>query len=91
MRSKAKVFGNDEVSVDELDLLVYLWCLFGNGEFAFTFRTGVEFEFDGLVDLIVGEKLALMGFVSFLCTDLAFTFSFVFWLGRFNDIGGGRF
>jgi hypothetical protein len=92
MRMEAKVFGNDEVPADEFDLLKYLWHFFRNGKFAFAFRTGFEFEFDGLVDLIVGEGLALLGFMSFLCSDFAFASSvFVFGLlGRFNDVGGRR-
>jgi hypothetical protein len=89
MRIEAKVFGNDVAPTDEFDLLIDLWGLFGNGEFAFAFRTVVEFEFDGLVDLVSGEGLPFMLFVSFLCSDLAF--SFAFWLGWFNDVGGGGF
>jgi hypothetical protein len=55
MRSEAKVFCNDVASTDEFDLLVSLRLLLSNDEFAFAFWTVVEFGFDGLIDLIVGE------------------------------------
>ena len=60
MRMETKVLLNDDVSADEFDLLKYLWGFFRNGEFTFAFRTAFEFEFDGLVDLVVGEQHFLM-------------------------------
>jgi len=52
--------------------------------------TGVEFEFDGLVDLIFGKGSAKVLLVSFLTSDF-FLASAVFLFGWFNDVGGGRF
>ena len=91
MRMEAKLLANDDVSAGELNLLKYLWCFFRNGECAFAFRAAFEFEFDGLVGLLVVEGLALLGFVSFLCSDLASSVFVFSGLGRFNDLGGGRF
>jgi hypothetical protein len=65
MGCQTKVFGNDEFPLaDVFDLLIDLGCSLGNGEFAFAFRTAIEFDLDGLVDLVVGEGLALMLFVT---------------------------
>jgi len=93
MRSETEVFNYSDVLADEFDLLIYLWFFIDNGEFlAFALGARVQCDFDGQVDLVAGERLSLMCFVSFLCSDFALAFSFAFpLLGRFNDIGGGRF
>ena len=75
MRCETKVFGNDEVPADEFDLLIYLWGSFDNSEFlAFAFWARVQCDFFGPINLVGGEGLSLMGFMSFLGSDFAFAF-----------------
>ena len=49
------VFGDEEWFGNEFDLLVFRRLFAAQFEFTAAFRTGVEFEFDGLVDLIFGK------------------------------------
>ena len=57
-------------------------------ELSAALRTGFEFEFDGLIDLLFGKGGTEMLLVSFLTTDFLFASS-VFVFGRFDDVGGG--
>jgi len=89
MRMETNVFGNDEVPTDEFDLLIDIWFCFENRErLVFALGADIQCDFDGLVDLVVGEGLALMGWVTFLCSDVAFA-SPVFVFAWLNDVGGG--
>ena len=65
-------FGHDERFLDELDLLMNFRRLVGGLEFSAARRTGIELEFDGLVDLRRVEGLAKILLVTFLTAGLAF-------------------
>src|SRR5215469_17466140 len=85
------IFCNDKSSPDKFDLLMLFRRFVGRVEFAATFRTGFECEFDGLVDLFGLKRFSQMSLVSFLSANFPFPFAFRFWFGRLNDVGGGRF
>ena len=84
------VFGDEERFFDEFDLLVFFRLFASRFEFSATLGTGVEFEFDGLVELILGAGSAKILFVSFLTADFPFLATAVFIFGRFDDVGRRR-
>ena len=84
------VFGDEERFFDQFDLLMFLGLCVSSFECSAALGTGVEFECDGLVDLIVGKGSAKVLLVSFLTADL-FLASAVLLFGWFNDVGRRRF
>ena len=76
---------------DEFDLLGCFRFYFGEIEFVSAIGTVGEFEFDDCGNEFGSDGLSKVLFVSFLCSDFSLAPFFVFWFGRFNDIGGGRF
>jgi hypothetical protein len=64
----------DEGFVDEFDLLMSFGWFVCCDEISAARRTGVEFEFDDVVDLRFVEGFAKMLLVSFLRTDFPFLF-----------------
>ena len=83
------VFGDEERFFDQFDLLMFLGLCVSSFECSAALGTGVEFECDGLVDLIVGKGSAKVLLVSFLTADL-FLASAVLLFGWFNDVGRRR-
>ena len=59
-------------------------------EFVSAIGTSGEFEFDDFANEFGSEGLSEVLLVSLLCSNFSFTSFFVFWFGRFNDIGGER-
>jgi hypothetical protein len=65
-------FRYDEGFFDDFDLLMFFRRFVRRLQFAAALRTSIEFEFDGLIDLVFGERLTKMLFVSLLSADFAF-------------------